>query len=444
MKKIISVIALIVIASMIMITPVFGVEDFERDYGQDIFKANKLTKAPVIDGKVSAEEYGQITSAKTEPNAWMHCMPLGNAGFVNTYDKISVYDPRLDAEWAYLKDRTIKQLDTWFAYDDENIYIAYYQLSGVWDSVTDGDTTAGNGYDEYIYLSNYVIRVGFNMGNAFDLIQMEISSPRFADGVVDLKAVTTNDRGTGLRFSFTGGNKAGNEFNGGTALESCTDVLVGAAMSKHLVDGTAFQGSANSKKGQYIECVEIALSKQALLDAYNDEIGRDLDKLPEAMWFFFGASHYSWNNEQMIIDPAKDCSGQTMWFGTEMSSDESDDYGKPFEYYPDLVIIGDNFELPEDTEESTPPADTTPVTTPDTTPVTTPVTTPDTTTNATPPTSSDTANAGSTSLGPKPEDSSQKSEEDDEGGCGSAVTAIGFAVVAALGACAVVVEKKKR
>ena len=268
MKKIITIIALVLVAAMLMATPI-GATDIEHDYGQDIFTGNKLTNAPVIDGNVSVEEYGQITSAKTEPNAWMHSMPLGDAGHNDTYDKISIYDPRLDPEWAYLKDRTMKQLDTWFAYDDENIYIAYYQLSGVWDTESDADTIAGNGYDEFIYRSNYVIRIGFNMDNAFDLIQIELSSPRITNGVAKLKAITDNKQ-NGLRFSFTGGESAGNKFDdGGTALESCTDVLVGAAMSKHLVDGTAFNGSVNSKKGQYIECVEIALSKQALLCSQN-------------------------------------------------------------------------------------------------------------------------------------------------------------------------------
>ena len=68
MKKIITIIALVLVAAMLMATPI-GATDIEHDYGQDVFTGNKLTNAPVIDGNVSAEEYGQITSAKTEPNA---------------------------------------------------------------------------------------------------------------------------------------------------------------------------------------------------------------------------------------------------------------------------------------------------------------------------------------------------------------------------------------
>ena len=450
MKKIISVIALTLIAAMLMATPVFSVEDYERNYGQDYFKANQLTEAPVIDGKVSAEEYGQITSTKTEPNAWMHSMPLANAGNNDTYDKISDFDPRYDEEWAYLKDRSFKQLDTWFAYDDENIYVAYYQLGGAWDTDSDEDTIEGNGYDEYTYRSNYVMRMGFNLKNAYDLIQMEFSMPRISNGVANLKAIT-NDRQNGLRFSFTGGNSAGNKFNtGGTPLESCTDILVAGVMSKMTVDGTPLNGSVNSKKGQCIECVELVFSKKGILKAYNEEIGTDLTELPDAMWFFFAGRHYSWKDAEM---KNYNYDGQTMWFGAPLSIEQSDNYGKSFEYYPDIVVIGDNFEIPEDTTETTPPPDTTPVTPPDTTPVTPPdtdtgttqdteVTTQDTLTDTKPVTDTSTDPVSSDAVQSNSVTDTEKAEN--EGGCGSALGALGVALVISLGACAVFVEKKKK
>ena len=442
MKKIISVISLIIIAAMLMATPVFGVEDYERDYGQDIFKGNQLTKAPVIDGKVSREEYGQITSAKTEPNAWMHSMPLGDAGHNDTYDKISEFDPRKDEEWEYLKNRTMKQLDTWFAYDDENIYVAYYQLGGAWDTDTDDDTTEGNGYDEYTYRNNYVMRMGFNMGNAFDLIQMEFSMPKFTSGVANLKAITT-DKQNGIRFSFTGGNSAGNKFNtGGKPLESCTDVLVAGIMSKYTVDGTPLQGSVNSKNGQYVECVELAFSKKAILKAYNEEIGTDLAELPEAMWFFFAGRHYSWKDAAMKTN---NYDGQTMWFGAPLSMEERDNYGKSFEYYPDLVILGDNFKIPENTTETTTPSDTietTPIAPPDTDTGTTQDTSTDTSTQTTPNSTTSTTPSGEDLTESDSTTSSEKTDDND--GCKGTVTAVGVVLTAALGCCAVFVEKKKK
>jgi hypothetical protein len=148
--------------------------------------------------------------------------------------------------------------------------------------------------------------------------------------------------------------------------------------------------------------------------------GTEYKELPNAMFFFFAGRHYSWADEAMTKVGYE---GQTMWFGTHMSQAEQDDYGAPFSYYPDLVVFGDKVVAPgaEATTEA---------------PTAAPTDAPTTEAPTDAPTDAPTA--------APTEKATDAATEPAAGGCGSTVTVAGLAIVAALGTCAVFVEKKRK
>jgi len=416
MKKVISIISVLLILVMMMATPVSvsaaTTPDYKRGWS-DTFTANKLTTAPVIDGKVSEAEYGKVTSSKTQPNHWHAAKPLGTNSLDGNLTDIAPVQPSKDNEWGYLMQRTSAKLDTWFAYDDKNIYIAYYQLGGAWDG-DDADTTVGNAYNEYHFRNNYKHRIGLNMEDASDLLELDISMPNFDEnGIAKLNAVTDNK---GIKFSFTMGSPSAS-----VLYENAADFLVDAVMSKTLLDGTPLT-HINSKGGQYIECVEIVLDKAELLKAYNEIGGTDYEEFPNGMWVYYAAKHYAWGDEKM---GTIDYQGNTCWFGKALTAEQKAEWGTTFQYFPDLVVFGEKVNRPEAT---TAPTTTAPVTT-------APTTTAPTTTAPATSAADDVTTAAPAVTTAAPEA---------EGGCGGMITFGGAVLVATLGTCAVVVEKKKR
>ena len=415
MKKTLSILSALLILVMMMAIPVSAAEetpDYKRNYGQATYTANKLTTAPVIDGKVSTDEYGKITATKTKPVSWFASVPLEATGEGNM-DKVATVQPAAGNDYAYLMDMAPKKFDTWFAYDDEYVYIAYEQLSSAWDG-DDEDTIAGNSYNEYNFRGNYVMRVGFNMEFANEYLQIHYSMPAFTDGYAPL---TVTNAHSGIKLEFSMGNPKGSGVYQGDV-----KIVEEAMMSKFGLDGTPFT-AVNSKIGQHIERVELKLSKKGLVEAFNEMGGTDYEEFPDAMWFFFGKKQYYWGDANMKTVAH---SGQTQWFGTTLTEAQSKEWaeytGVNFTWFPDLVMFGDKINVP--VAATTAPTTTAPTTTAPTT--TAPVTT-------APADDVTTAAPAVTTAAPEA-----------KGGCGGMITFGGVALVATLGTCAVFVEKKRK
>ncbi len=411
MKKFLAVIALVLVASMLIVTPVFAEEertpDYKRDYGQETFYAKKMDKAPTIDGDISAEEWGDPVVSKTEPNYWQ------SLATDDTYSKYTDQDP------GALVDRLAKELNFYFGYDDDYIYIAYYQLAGAWDSEFDTDTTAGNHWREYTFRHNYMMRMGFDIEDVSNLMQLGYGMPDIKDGY----GLITSDADashSGGRLSFTCGMPYASDSSALTY--DGANILVDGKISKKLVsDGSGINGCNSPKEGggQYVECFEIMLDKATLLEAYNEVCETEYAELPNAMFFTFQMRNYSWNDSASGVE----YNGQTAWFGTPLDLDQQLDLDNLFEYFPDIVVFGDKIEDPIHIGDVTEPAETEPA---DTTPAETEPA--ETTPAETTPTESEPA----------------ETEPAAQGGCGGTVTFAGLALVATLGTCAVVTSKKRR
>ena len=393
MKKIIAVLSLVLVVAMIMATPTFAA-DHELDYGQERITANKVDKAPVIDGKIDEGEYGKISVTKTDPTHWQSSRTDESYSNVVT-DASSV---------EHLLDRTMQKMDVWFAYDDDNIYIAYSQLGGAWDG-DDADDIVGNNFDEFTFRHNYVFRMGFDIENATNLMKISYSMPAIVAGYCPMTETTNN---TGLKIEYSNG-----------ATYDTMSVLNEAYFSKIGVDGTPVE-SCNSKVGPYVEVLEMSFSKYALLEATNAAFGTSYESLPTGMFFTFAARQYSWSDAEMKV-PAYD--GQTEWFSVALTDDQIFDLGRNTKTMPAIVVFGDKVEVPV---VETQPAETTPPETDPATVETEPASTPDESEEV--PTESAPA----------------ETEPATEGGCGGTVSMVGMALVASLGTCAVFVTKKRR
>lgn len=408
MKKFLAVIALVLVASMMLVTPAFAEDertpDYKRDYGQDTFYAKKMDKAPIIDGDISAEEWGEPTVSKTEPNYWQ------SLSTDDTYSKYTEDDPR------ELEERTAQKLDFYFGYDDNYIYIAYYQLGAGWDANNDGKV--GKEFNEYNFRNNYMMRMGFDIEDVSNLMQLGYGMPDIKDGYGPITSDASASH-SGGRISFTCGMPYASDAS--AAMYDGANILVeGKISKKEAATGNPING-CNSITGQYVECFEIMLDKQNLLDAYNEVCETEYAELPNAMFFTFQMRQYGWSEDH---GKGVAYNGQTAWFGTPLDLDQQLDLDNLFEYFPDIVVFGDKIEDPIHIGDVTePPVTEAPTTEPETT---VPVETePESEAEATESAEVD------TQLAP-------------EGGCGGSVSFAGLALVASLGACAVVTTKKRR
>ncbi len=411
MKKFLAVIALVIVASMLIVTPVFAEEertpDYKRDYGQDTFYAKKMDKAPTLDGDISVEEWGEPVVSKTAPNYWQS---IGND---DTYSKYTDADP------GELAERTLKKLDFYFGYDDDYIYIAYYQLGAGWDA--NGDGKVGEAFNEYNFRNNYYMRMGFDIEDVSNLMQLGYGMPDIQDGYGPITGDAAASH-SGGRLTFTCGMPYAADSSALT-YDGASILVDGRISKKVAATGEGITGP-NSTKGQFVECFEIMLDKATLLEAYNEVCETEYAELPNAMFFTFQMRQYGWQDAEFSKVAYN---GQTAWFGTPLDLDQQLDIDNLFEYFPDIVVFGDKIEDPIHIGDVTEPAETTPA---ETTPA---ETTPAETTPA------ETTPAETTPAETTP----AETEPAAQGGCGGTVSFAGLALVASLGACAIVSKKRR-
>ena len=347
MKKFLSVISLMLVALMVIAIPAVSAEEYTMDIpeGVEVYYATDVSdSAPSIDGQISEGEYGTKYTVET-PKA------VTNASYGVEWEN-GTYDETLASEY----------IDFYFAYDDENIYFAFYEM-GAAPVNTEDDAT--NTWNNVPFRNNYRFNFGFELENVTNYLQTEGAS--------------TNDLWNKPAF-FSSGSKISQTdvLTQDMVVESVVakyDVGTGAAVAFGGLDST--EGNLNYKEGQWALVVEYRFEKAKVAEVWNTLYNTEYNTISNAMWVgmttnAFRCTNPDWNGP---FD-----SQYFRWLGmTDITGQngEYEDYGlsasSTRDYMFDLVVFaeeGDDIVVadpfpPETTQEpaTTEPATTEPATT---------------------------------------------------------------------------------
>lgn len=402
MKKFLSIVSLLLVAMMVFAVPTFA-EETEAEpvvlpAGVQKYYANDITgKTPTIDGVIGEGEYGNLTVRVSEPAAM-----VGDTGVFMTE--------------GVFEDLRNEYIDFWFAYDENNIYIAIHLGPSIYkdngDQYKKNDTTFRN-------------NTFFKMG--FDLNDLTGTRIRFGGSS---STVHWND----LRYyEFNKANVAPVKTNTFVTelITRKVDIATGADVT--FGDLTTTNGNANYADGAWEQYIEMKIDKAAACQMLNECFFTDYDELPNAMYFAFDTNTYKAQGAAKDdgTEKLEPCDVQYWsWMGkTNIAGKHAEyaDYGyyegmNGCENLMDVIIFGDentvlNNSNPFPVREETEPE----VTEPEATEA---------------PTTEDPTEAPTTEA-PVTEAPAA------EGGCGSSVALAGIALVAALGTCTAFVAKKK-
>ena len=407
MKKFLSIVSLLLVAMMIFAMPTFAEEAETEDApfvlpnGIKKHYANDITgKIPTIDGTIAEGEYGELTIRVTEPKAM-----VGDTGVFMTEPA----DQNLHNEYV----------DFWFAYDENNVYIAVHL--GPMPYVDNGDEFKKN---DVAFRNNTFFKFGF------DLQDLMGGYVRF--GGASTSSATTGGWNDPRYYEF--GKPSVSPVKTNTFVTELVSRKVDVATGTDIAFGdlSTANGNANYADGAWEQYIEMKIDKKATAQMLNACFFTDYDNIANAMYFSFDVNAfkaegaYKADGKTENLEP---CVNQYWsWLGnTNIAGKQAEyaDYGyyegmKGHENLWDIIIFGD-----ENTVIT--PADPFPVRE-ETEPVTeAPVTEAPTNENPT----------------EAPATEAPVTEAPAEGGCGSSVAVCGIALVAALGTCTAFVAKKK-
>ena len=400
MKKFLSLVSLLLVAMMILAMPTVSAEEtqsaenaeFTLPAGINKYYANDVSeKTPIIDGVIEEGEYGKLTVRIDNPSA------MKNDGGVFATDPV---------------DETLRStyIEFWFAYDENNYYIAIHDAGP--EYVDNGDEYTKN---DVPFRNNVMVRMGFDLNDLVSYFWFAGSST----------VVHWND----LRYmEFNKSNVA--PVKTGTFITEAVVRKVDVETGENIALGDFYSsnGNLNYAGGKWEEYIEFKIDKKATAIAMNECFYTDYQEIPNAMYF-----SYLTNTFRAKADSFEDVNTQYyLWLGNNDISDKQGDY-ESFGYYEgmtnqvllDLIVFGDEntvvtptdpFPVIEGTEAST----TEPVTE---APVEETEAVADETTNA-PAVVTDGA-------------------VDNDGGCGGSITVVGLSLVAALGTCTAFLAKKR-
>ena len=428
MKKFLAVVSLMLVALMVIAIPAVSAADetMDKPEGINIFYATDVSgNEPSIDGTISEGEYGEGTRLTTYK-------ALKNSDWGGSWETGS-FDETLASEY----------IDVYFAYDEEYIYFAFYELGAPY--VDNGDEFDTN---DVPFRNNYRFRFGLELDNMLNYFQTDSGwtnawqsiSPFFAGSRQDQSAVKFSD------FS--------------EALVAKYNVDTGAYVA--FGDLVSANGNTNYTGGQWALVVEWKFDKAGFAEAWNAIYATEYDHMSNAMWVEMTTSAFRAKKNNL-----DDSENQYFrWLGqNDITGKGSDyaDYGVKatstsmfdlvvFGTEEDDLILADPFP-PETTEAPTTEEPTTePATEESTTeaPTTEPATEAPVTeapTTEAPATEEATTEAPATEAptteAPKTEAPTTEAPAEEEGGCGSTIGVAGLALVAALGTCTVFVSKKR-
>ena len=393
MKKFLSVVSLLLVAMMILAMPtVSAAEDnsWVKPEGVNVWYANDVSEnTPSVDGVIDEGEYGKL-SAKITPKA---------ALLWGTKWATDPVDPTLSSEY----------MDFYFAYDEENIYIAIYEMGPAF--VDNGDDLADN---DVVKRNNYTFKIGFDLNDVKKYFQFG--------------GYQTNVHWASLSYFDMGGEagSAKNDLPIGvySFITECIVKKTDVATGEDFAYGDLISANGNKEytKGQWSTTMEFKISKADYIQTINDVFGTEYNNVSDAMWLIVDTTAYKNGAAgEKLTEQYFRCLGQNDVTGKQ---DNYIDYGvlegSTRNSLPDVIVFGDEntairVASPEgDPIETEAPATEAPVV--------------DDVTEA--PAADDVTEAPAT-------------EEPAKSGCGASVSLAGIALVAALGTCTVFVAKKK-
>lgn len=440
MKKILSIISLIMVLAVLAATPTFALESdvpsmaldyaFDAANGVKIITVPTTAKSPLADGEIGADEYA--FSWKEERDA--HSLTSATHAILAA-DYNAAVGAKCAKEYVDMEPLVLNtEIEYFFAQDDERIYIGVkiqpgyeYKLNADGSiATTEVDGTKFNRLKTILSRAHMIYRIGFNLDDADEYIEINNNGYRW-DLMVDGVTKKFTSAGVGVNIAYDGvveqgyrqiiANETGwlNHSNG-----------AGIVMAGDIID-------QSNPATPYTVYDELVINKEALVKCMSDYSGAAYNGVPNA--FFFTAS----SNGQVIgpneaakenIEESRGWSssggaGFFTWNGTVTKNADV----SLREVFPDLIVFSDNanvtkddvkiVELGVETEpEETEPEETEPAATEPT----------ETEPDATEP-------AGSESVA--------DTEPAAKGGCGGSVSVMGLALVATLGTCAVFTAKKK-
>ncbi len=395
MKKFLSLVSILLVVLMAFAAfPVYAEEaeatdeaPFELPKNIRKYYANNITgSVPTIDGVIGENEYGKVTVRVDNPTAM-----VGDTRVFMTEPA----DETLRSEY----------MDFWFAYDENNFYIAIHDAG--FKKVDNGDEFTKN---DIPFRYNYFFMMGF-------MLEDLLSDFRFG-------GFSTNKVWADLRYHEFGKSNAPTIKTYDLVSECVvrkvdtdlgTDVGFGDLLSAN--------GNPNYTDGSWEVYIEMKLERSQIAKALNECFFTDYDEVPNAMYFDFTTNAY-----RAKADDLNDADSQYYsWLGNNNVAGSQGDYAD-FGYYEgmkteaifDLIVFGD-----ENTVIA--PTDPFPIRPETEAPTTEPVTEAPT-------------NAPETEA---PTNAPETEAPTSEGGCGGSVAVAGLALVAALGACTAFLAKKK-
>ena len=413
MKKIISIVSLLLIAAMIMAIPTVAAGDTAGAWtppeGILILYANDLTgkDAPIIDGTINPDEYGKITIRQDGED---DALPMAD-----TWPDYG-YKIKDNAEYV-----VSDSYDFYFAYDETSIYIAIKEIGGTFD---DGLET----HKEWLARNNYGVGIGFQL-----------------DDLTNYFALSATGAGwNGISFS------DGKLSNFTSVSEGISGFVSEMFVNKYLADdpdtlinyGDIFSPkNSNSSKGPYVLELEFKFDKDQVLEMFNNYAFTGYANLPDAMYFSFKTQAYRLTADGVEAGMK---TGHYRYLATDIrgKTDNYFDYGMLLgtaqEYLPTLVVFGDEntvLSIPGDEPITEAPATEAPTTEAPATEA------PAGDVTEAPAGDVTEAPAGDATEAPAGDDTPDT--EPAKGGCGGSVSLAGLALIAALGTCTVFVAKKK-
>lgn len=396
MKKFLSIVALMLALLMVLAMTTVAAEEpvateeasaWVAPVGIKTYYAENVEgKAPMLDGTISEGEYGKAYRLEN---------PIPAASYGNSFQEEPVYDPTAVSEY----------IDVYFAYDEKNIYIAFYEM-GMPAIVQEGtDNVTG-------VRSNWIFQFGFDLNDLQAYYQMQ--------------GYATNKTWVDTEFSyFEFGKKNAPPIKGYDLVSEGvirkTDVVTGEDVG--FGDLLSSNGNVNYTKGQCSMTIEFKFEKEVVAQAMNACYFTDYDTISNAMFFGLGTMPYG----RVEGDPSQ----YYKWAGQTDIREKQGQYsdfglyeGSSTQFLFDLIIFGDENTVIEI-------ADPFPVRPETEAPTTEPVTEAPVV---------DVTEAPATEA---PATEAPVTEAPAEGGCGGSVAVAGIALVATLGTCTAFVAKKK-
>ena len=439
MKKILSIISLIMVIAVLAATPTFALESdvpsmaldyaFDAANGVKIITVPTTAKSPLADGEIGADEYAFSWKEERDAHSMTNSSHAALAADYNAAVGAACAKEYVDMEPLVLN----TEIEYFFAQDDERIYIGIkYQPGYEYEKNADGsiattefEGTKFNKLKTILSRAHMIYRIGFNLDDADEYIEINNNGNRW-DLMVDGVTKKFTSAGVGVDIAYDGVVEQGYR----QIIANETGWLnhknsAGIVMAGDIID-------QSNPATPYTVYDELVINKEALVKCMSDYSGASYNGVPNA--FFFTASA---NGQVIGPDESAEVkegsrgwsssggAGFFTWNGTVTKNTDV----SLREVFPDLIVFSDNANVTKDDVKivelavETVPTETEPT--------------------ETEPTETEPTETEPTETEPAGSETAAVTEPEAQGGCGGSVSVMGLALVATLGTCAVFTAKKK-